>query len=286
MGAWGTSLYANDTTCDIRGDYIDKLRRGKSNEEVTQELIDQYKDIEGDREEEPLFWFALADTQWNYGRLLPEVKEKALYFLEKEDEWERWKEAGDKKLNAWIKTLTELKKKLDSPLPEKKKISRYHFYQCSWKLGDVFAYRFSGEYSKEKNFYGQYVVFRKVSEDSYWPGHIVPVVQVYKWIGEEIPKVDEVKTKDLLIQNFMPETLAYKPNIERRYSIKLIITSKKMIPENNLTFLGNISGDDLIGFQGHDYLTDNISVGWDGKGYNNSFEKYIIDRYLAWSNKD
>ena len=110
---------------------------------------------------------------------------------------------------------------------------------------------------------------------------IVPVVQVYKWIGEEIPKVDEVKTKDLLIQNFMPETLAYKPNIERRYSIKLIITSKKMIPENNLTFLGNISGDDLIGFQGHDYLTDNISVGWDGKGYNNSFEKYIIDRYLA-----
>lgn len=75
MGAWGTSLYANDTTCDIRGDYIDKLRRGKSNEEATQELIDQYKDIEGDREEEPLFWFALADTQWNYGRLLPEVKE-------------------------------------------------------------------------------------------------------------------------------------------------------------------------------------------------------------------
>ena len=25
MGTWGTSLYENDTTCDIRDDYIDKL---------------------------------------------------------------------------------------------------------------------------------------------------------------------------------------------------------------------------------------------------------------------
>ena len=31
-----------------------------------------------DDEEEPSFWFALADTQWKYGRLLPEVKEKAI----------------------------------------------------------------------------------------------------------------------------------------------------------------------------------------------------------------
>ena len=37
----------------------------------------------GDVEEEPLFWFALADTQWNYGRLLPEVKEQALAWLDK-----------------------------------------------------------------------------------------------------------------------------------------------------------------------------------------------------------
>lgn len=283
MGAWGTSLYANDTTCDIRGDYIDKLKRGKSNEEATEELIRQNKEIEGDPEEEPLFWFALADTQWNYGRLLPEVKEKALFFLEKGDEVKRWKESGEKKLNAWLKTLGELKEKLNSPLPEEKKISRYRFYQCPWKLGDVFAYQFSGEYSKEKNMYGKYIVFRKVSEDTFWPGHIIPVVQVYKWIGDEIPRIGEVKTKDLLIQNFIPETLAYKPDMERRYSIKLITTSKKMLPEKNLTFLENLSGDDLISFQGHEYLSDYICVGWDGKGYNKNFEQYIIGQYLAWS---
>ena len=58
MGTWGTSLYANDSTSDIRGEYVDKLRRGKSNEEVTKELIEQNQDSMGDVEEEPLFWYA------------------------------------------------------------------------------------------------------------------------------------------------------------------------------------------------------------------------------------
>ena len=286
MGTWGTSLYDNDISCDIRGDYIDKLRRGMSNEVATKELIEQNSDTEEDPEDEALFWFALADSQWNYGRLLSEVKEKALFFLEKEEEWERWKEAGKEKHSAWLKTMSALKEKLNSPLPKEKKISRYRLYQCSWKLGDVFAYQFSSEYSKEKNLYGKYVVFRKISEDTWWPGHIVPVVQVYKWISEMVPRIDEVKTKELLIMNFLPETLVYKPDIEPQYFIKLLTTSKKMIPESNLTFLGNLPGNDFVDFKGPHYLTDYRGVGWDGKGYNHSFEKYIIDRYLAWCSVD
>ena len=99
MGAWGTSLYANDSAGDIRGDYLDKLKRGKTNEEATKELVEANANT-GDVEEEPLFWFALADTQWNYGRLLPEVKEKALLYLSQSKEWERWKESGQEKLSA------------------------------------------------------------------------------------------------------------------------------------------------------------------------------------------
>lgn len=254
MGAWGTSLYANDTACDIRGDL----------------------------EEEPLFWYALADTQWNYGRLLPEVKEKALYFLEQGEELERWREAGEKKLNAWMKTLAELKEKLNSPMPEEKKVSKYRIYKCAWKLEDVFAYQFTSDYSREKGFYGNYVVFRKVSEASYWPGHVIPVVQVYKWIWQEIPQLDEAVKKDLLIQNYLPITLKYKPDIKPEYYIQLINTSKRMIPENNLTVLGNLLGEDLIGFRGHKHYLCYPNVGWEGKGYNNSFEKYTIDTYLAW----
>lgn len=282
MGAWGTSLYANDSACDIRSDYVDGLKRGKSNEEITEYLIRQNQDIMGNEEEEPLFWFALADTQWNYGRLMPKVKEKALSFLDMDRESERWKEAGEKKIEAWRTTLDALEKKLNSPIPAEKKVSKYRFHQCPWNLGDVFAYQFSSEYSKEKGFYGNYVVFRKVSEDTDWPGNIVPVVQVYKWIGTSIPSLESIKREPLLVQNFHPITLKYKPEWERKYVIKLLRNSKIKIPEQNLTFLGNLPGDDLIPFRGHDYYLGITGVGWDGMKINDTFEKYIIDGYLAW----
>ena len=152
MSAWGTSLYSNDTASDIRGDYIDRLKRGKTNEEATREIVEENTDIIGDNEEEPLFWFALADTQWNYGRLLPEVKEKALFFLTQKHVLDRWNESGHKQIAAWNKTLDLLKHKLESPQPVEKKITKYNLYQCKWKLGDVYAYRFSGKYSVEKGF--------------------------------------------------------------------------------------------------------------------------------------
>lgn len=284
MGAWGTSLYENDTACDIRGDYIDKLKRGKSGEKATNELISQNSEIMEDREEAPLFWYALADTQWEYGRLLPEIKEKALFFIEQKEELERWKESGEEKCRAWQKTLAALKEKLNTPAPKAKEVSGYRLYRCPWKLGDVFAYQFSGDHSKEKGFYHQYVIFRKISEDTYWPGHIVPVVQIYDWVGAELPSLDEIKEKELLVQNCLPETLRRQPDIKREYAIKLITTSRKMLPEVNLTFLGNVGGDDLLEFRGHDYLSGYIGVGWDGSRYNRWFEKYIIDRYLAWHN--
>ena len=147
MGAWGTSLYANDCAGDIRGDYVDKLKRGKTNLEATRELLAENQEILADPEEAPLFWFALADTQWNYGRLLPEVKEKALLYLSREQEWERWKESGEKQLQAWKITLTKLREKLETTQPPEKRVSQYRLYRCQWQLGDVFAYRFTGSYA-------------------------------------------------------------------------------------------------------------------------------------------
>ena len=96
----------------------------------------------------------------------------------------RWEESDSKKKDAWIKTLDKLKEKLERPQPPVKKVSKYRLYQCKWQLGDVFAYRFTSDYSREKGFEGKYAIFRKVSEDSWWPGHICPVVHFYKWIGK------------------------------------------------------------------------------------------------------
>lgn len=277
MGAWGTSLYANDTTSDIRADYLDKLKRGKTNEEATQELMDENRDIMGDIEEEPLFWFALADTQWNYGRLIPKVKEKALYFLAQDAELQRWQDS-EQKWMAWKKTLNTLKEKLESPQPDTKRVSKYRLYQCKWRLGDVFAYRFSSDYSCKKGFEGKYIVFRKVSEDTWWPGHIVPVVQLYDRIFGEVPTINELSDLNLLPASYR----CSNPNEKQAYEIKLLSESEKSIPAKNLTFLGNLPGNDLMPFRGHDYWTGYRAVGWESSKYNTKFEHYVIDVYTAW----
>lgn len=83
MGMWGFGLYQNDTSLDVKDEFEELYNAGKTAQDITDKLMEDYKSIWGDIEEEPLFWLALADTQWNLGVLLPVVKEKALYWTDK-----------------------------------------------------------------------------------------------------------------------------------------------------------------------------------------------------------
>ena len=119
MGAWGTGLYQDDDTCDIKDEYLTYLRIGMSNEEALEELIECNEELIEDEEIGPLFWLALADTQWRYGRLTKEVKEKALEVINSEKDLERWEE--DKKLyEKRKKVLEDLKERLNTKQTEEK----------------------------------------------------------------------------------------------------------------------------------------------------------------------
>ena len=61
MGAWGVKLYQNDLAEDIKYEYTEYLREGKTNEEATKELILKYEGMLEDIDDGPNFWFVLAD---------------------------------------------------------------------------------------------------------------------------------------------------------------------------------------------------------------------------------
>ena len=178
MGAWGTGLYQDDVAMDVRDTYKDQLHRGKTGEEITQELMEDYEDLLDDMEDGPVFWFALADTQWALGRLEDDVKERALSYLENGGDAWRWETEGAAKVRAREKVLQKLKEKLNTPQPPKKKVSQYRLYQCKWNLGDVYAYLLEGELAKERGLAGRYLLLQKVDERTYHPGHIIPIVYV------------------------------------------------------------------------------------------------------------
>lgn len=264
MGTWGTGLYANDTTSDVRDSYLSYLRNGVGNEEATRRLQEEFLlNAEEDPDEEALFWFALADTQWDYGQLMDDVKEKALIFLEKGPD-PRWEDADEGSRRAWARTLKNLNKKLLLPPPPKKNPRKSRKFQCKWQFGDAFAYRFVTEESKPFGFYGKYVVFRKVSETRFYPDHRIPIVMFYGEMFDEMPQLENI--------SFFKK-VAYIQN--RRYYLKIAAQSEKDIPTGNLQYLGNIPGDDCFPYNGT--FSNNPCAFWPNKkGY------YCLEKQLCY----
>ena len=154
MGTWGPKLYQDDLAEDIRDYDKEQLHRGKKGIDITQELLIQYQIEISDSEDASVFWFALADTQWNLGRLEEKVKERALKYILSGDDLERWKIENPKMIKAREQTIEELRKKLLSPQPHEKKVTQYKSYRCEWKDGDVYAYRLESDLAEEKGLYG------------------------------------------------------------------------------------------------------------------------------------
>ena len=113
MGTWSRKLYGNDYASDVKGDLVERLSYFQDAQKAYESMLEQYEKEFDD--EEPLFWYAMADTMLKYGVLLPEVKEKALKWIEEEGGIDRWQEA--KKADSWRETLKELKEGLTGPAP-------------------------------------------------------------------------------------------------------------------------------------------------------------------------
>jgi hypothetical protein len=197
MGAWGTLLYDNDTTCDVRDIYTKFLQETQNNEDAYQKTIEELHEYIGD-EEEPLFWYALADTQWRFGRLRPEVKNKALEWIDKKGGLEFWMESSNKETN-WMKTLQKLKIRLESPIPPEKKIKKpIEFIRNPWNIGDVYVYQFHSEESKKFGLFGKYIALQKIADEKWCDGWILSRVQIYDKVFIELPSLYALEDVRLL----------------------------------------------------------------------------------------
>lgn len=268
MGAWGPKLYQDDIAEEVRDYYKDQLHREKTGKEITQELMAQNEDIISDPDDAPVFWFALADTQWNLGRLEEEVKKRALDHIHDGYDLSRWKAEDCQEAKIREKVLRELEEKLLSLQPAEKKISQYKLYHCDWKFGDVYAYPLNSEYAKEKGLYGRYFLFQKIGETIFYPGHIIPIVWVKITEADQLPldknafeKLEYVQTSaerfDPFAEEFHVDSRGlteeeFHEKVNRKkmeldfdefgylpqYRIALINTSKRIIPKS-LVFVGN-----------------------------------------------
>lgn len=303
MGMWGYELYQNDTSLDVKDEFVELFNAGKTVLEITDKLIEDYKSIMGDTEEEPLFWFALADTQWNLGVLLPVVKEKALYWIGKDSSMLNCQTIDTSTKAKRKNSLNDLQTKLLSPQPPVKKPVKKRIYKCQWKLGDVFAYQLESDLAKERGLYGRYFLIQKVDEGIWHPGHIVPIVYVKITSDANLPSNVEEYNRLEYVQTwftkyedrFLPidmsrpqEDIAEKSKMNYQvdeygflpqYRAKLLNTSKGVIP-TKLIYVGNFVNAVRPQKEFIPHSKENIvTVSW--KQFDETFETKMIKRYCG-----
>lgn len=118
MGASGVGLFHDDVAVDVRRHYLDLLASGASDADAFRTMLLEWKESIADVDDGPVFWVALASTQWEYGRLHPRAKTAALKVIEQGQGSDRWAEAGLVRKRQAV--LARLQEKLLSPLPKKR----------------------------------------------------------------------------------------------------------------------------------------------------------------------
>lgn len=124
MGSWGTSLYSEDTTCDVRDSYVDSLRDGLDAKRAIARVLRNYRDEVDDRESDCLVTFALAHTAWRHGRLTDALRRRALKLLASGGDVSRWERDAPFFAPKRRKVLAALRARLESPQPREKAIRR------------------------------------------------------------------------------------------------------------------------------------------------------------------
>ena len=241
MGFWGSALFSNDTTLEVRDAYKGFLSDQMSNEEAYIMTLEQCKElIESD--EEPLFWFALAETQWRVGRLTPDVRDKAMEWIDRKGALELW-EKNPKGAAGWEKTLQKLKEKLEFPVPKEKKFPKLD--QNPWALHDVYAYHLHGEEAEKRGMAGKYMLIQKIGDKDHSHGkRMTTHMQLHSidHVFDELPSLEDInKYRILPIEDNLSPSFK-SPQRPLSMNGYIYIDRSSEYPAKHLTFLGNMPG--------------------------------------------
>lgn len=277
MGTWSIKIFDNDTALDIKETYIEFLKNQYSDEEAYELTHQEFNELMG-TDEEPLFWYAIAYIQWENGRLMPKVKQKAIFWIERNGGLEIW---DIKKANKWKSNLIELKRKLNSPMPFKKIYKKAaEFTTNPWDVGDVYAYQFHTKKAKEVGLFGKYILFQKIGDCEYYANKKYTIVKIYNNIFDHIPDINAIKDCDILPltyplkkNGFLMSENEYIPSFEWYLQAIMLYEKKNCYPKNHFVFVGNMNYKpiNLEGNESTDFY-------WE----KDNMESWLIEYYFSW----
>lgn len=147
MGAWGYGIRQDDFVCDVVGVFEDFLKAGKSVREATEAVKTKFAGAMEDADDGPLFCIGLAEMQWTYGELEPQVLSRVKEDLESGRSLVAW--AEDKGgLSRRRAALEKFLRKIGQPNPRPKKPPKVVVRAPNFRPGDCLSVRLpDGQYA-------------------------------------------------------------------------------------------------------------------------------------------
>lgn len=139
MGVWGTSIFSNDTACDMRDYYIELLEDGATDDTATATVLTQYQSYFADPEQATTLIIALALTQSRVGRLAPAIRDRALAAIDGGADLQLWANQSPKDLAKRTMALAKARAKIIGPQAARKRLKPPLRRTCGLSIGDVLA---------------------------------------------------------------------------------------------------------------------------------------------------
>ncbi len=117
MGTWGTGLYSDDTTREVRDEFRSHLASGLAPADAEARILIRYGSLLDDHQIACLVYFALADVEWRLGCLTDAVRQGTLDLLDRNGDLEHWAQESPRDLHSRRRTLGALRERLSSPQP-------------------------------------------------------------------------------------------------------------------------------------------------------------------------
>lgn len=204
MGTWGYGVRQGDFVCDVIGAFEELLKSGKSIEEATRFVKNQFgpevrnsedrdsaaKESEPEEaNDEPLFWIALAEAQWTFGGLEASVLNRVKDDFDCGRGLEAWSEdqAGLKRRREAIETFIC---KIGAPNPKPKKPPKMVIRAPKFRPGDCLSVRLEN---------GSLAAALVLAADHSNPEYGKNLIAVLDYLGEEKPGLEVFHQRKWLI---------------------------------------------------------------------------------------
>lgn len=183
MGHWGTAIFSNDNSADMRDSFLNLFDKGKPLSEIRIEIEKEFKEGE-DLHANSNYWLTLAALQWQVGQVDNDVKSITEKIIDEGIDLKVWQEseADNKDLTKRQNELIKLRDKLQIPNPKPRKIKKKTIPKSILKKGEVFAFPLTNQ-----NF-GALVILEEILNEDYY----FVLIAITDINSKEMPTIDNV----------------------------------------------------------------------------------------------